>query len=225
MRTARIALMPLAAVMVAVDLVLIFAWVPTEQVMGIVQRIFYLHVPLAITGFVAFFLVAGASAVYLIRKNPRWDRLAFSAGEVGVVIMTLAIITGALWAKPVWGVWWVWDAQLTTTFILWVIYVGYLMVRAYAPTNERGRRWAAVVGIVGAVDIPLIYVAAELWRTLHPDKVIGPAADESSLESAMALTLLFSMLTFLVLFTWLLTERLALRRAEEALAALRAGEC
>ncbi|MEK9659100.1 MAG: cytochrome c biogenesis protein CcsA [Chloroflexota bacterium] len=225
MRTARIALMPLAAVMVAVDLVLIFAWVPTEQVMGIVQRIFYLHVPLAITGFVAFFLVAGASAVYLIRKNPRWDRLAFSAGEVGVVMMTLAIITGALWAKPVWGVWWVWDAQLTTTFILWVIYVGYLMVRAYAPTNERGRRWAAVVGIVGAVDIPLIYVAAELWRTLHPDKVIGPAADESSLESAMALTLLFSMLTFLVLFTWLLTERLALRRAEEALAALRAGEC
>lgn len=225
MRTARIALMPLAAAMVAVDLVLIFAWVPTEQVMGIVQRIFYFHVPLAITGFVAFFLVAGASAVYLIKKDPKWDRLAFSAGEVGVVIMTLAIITGALWAKPVWGVWWVWDAQLTTTFILWVIYVGYLMVRAYAPTNERGRRWAAVVGIVGVVDIPLIYVAAELWRTLHPDKVIGPAADEGSLESAMALTLLFSMITFLVLFAWLLTERLALRRAEEALAALRAGEC
>ena len=140
-----------------------------------------------------------------------------------MVFLTVAIVTGAIWAKPVWGAWWLWDAKLTTTFILWVIYVGYLMVRAYAPSGDRGARWAAVVGIIGFVDVPIVYYAAELWRSLHPELVTGPFAETGGLEPEMRTTLYLSALAFALVFAYLFRERVAQREDEETLQELRRG--
>ena len=204
------------------NLYLIFQYAPTERVMGIVQRLFYFHVPTVWVGFVAFFMVFGFSIAYLLKRTDVWDRRAYVAAEVGVLFLTVAIVTGAIWAKPVWGTWWVWDAKLTTTFVLWLIYIGYLMVRAYAPDKQRAARWAAVVGIVGFIDVPIVYYAAELWRSLHPELVTGPFAETGSIVPAMRTTLYFSTLAFGVLFAYLFRERSAQRADEQALDELRA---
>ena len=216
------ALLLVGAAFLLADLYLIFAYVPTERVMGIVQRLFYFHVPTVWVGFLAFFIVFVSSIAYLVKRTDVWDRRAYVAGEVGMLFLTVAMVTGAIWAKPVWGTWWVWDAKLTTTFVLWLIYIGYLMVRAYAPDRQRGARWAAIVGIVGFVDVPIVYYAAELWRSLHPELVTGPFAETGSLESSMRATLYFSTLTFMLLFVYLFRERTAQRANEQALDELRA---
>ena len=204
-----------------VNLYLIFFYAPTEQVMGNIQRLFYLHLPTVWVGFLAFFIVFVSSIAYLLKRDPVWDRRAYAAGEAGVVFLTVAIVTGAVWAKPVWGVWWIWDPKLTTTFILWVIYIGYMMVRAYAPSGERGARWAAVVGIVGFVDVPIVYYASELWRSLHPELVTGPFAETGGLEAAMRTTLYFSLFAFTLVFVYLFRERVAQQRDDDTLAELR----
>ncbi len=216
------ALLLLGAAFFLADLYLIFEYVPTERVMGIVQRLFYFHVPTVWVGFLAFSIVFVSSIAYLVKRTDVWDRRAHAAGEVGMLFLTVAMVTGAIWAKPVWGTWWVWDAKLTTTFVLWLIYIGYLMVRAYAPDARRGARWAAVVGIVGFVDVPIVYYAAELWRTLHPELVTGPFAETGGLDEAMRATLYFSTLTFMVLFVYLFREHTAQRADEQALNELRA---
>ncbi len=202
------------------DLYMIFWYAPTEAVMGNVQRLFYFHVPSAWAGFLGFFIVFISSIMYLVKRTPIWDRRAYVAAEVGLVFLTVAILAGSIWAKPAWGVWWVWDAKLTTTFILWVIYVGYLMVRAYAPTSDRGARWAAVAGIIGFFDVPIVYYAAQLWNGLHPDLVTGPDA-QGSLAPAMLRTLLFSLVTFTLLFAYLFNQRSSQRETEEELEELR----
>ena len=211
-----------AAAFLLADLYLIFQYAPTERVMGIVQRLFYFHVPTVWVGFLAFFIVFVSSIAYLVKRTDVWDRRAYVAGEVGMLFLTVAMVTGAIWAKPVWGTWWVWDAKLTTTFVLWLIYIGYLMVRAYAPDRQRGARWAAIVGIVGFVDVPIVYYAAELWRSLHPELVTGPFAESGGLDPAMRTTLYFSALTFTLLFVYLFRERTAQRANELALDELRA---
>ena len=203
------------------NLYLIFFDAPTEQVMGNIQRLFYFHLPTVWVGFLAFFIVFVSSIAYLLKRDPVWDWRAHAAGEAGIVFLTVAIVTGAIWAKPVWGVWWIWDPKLTTTFILWVIYIGYMMVRAYAPGGERGARWAAVVGIVGFVDVPIVYYASELWRSLHPELVTGPFAETGGLEVAMRTTLYFSLCAFTLVFIYLFRERIAQRRDEDTLADLR----
>lgn len=202
------------------NLYLIFWYAPTEAVMGNVQRLFYFHVPSVWVGFLGFFIVFISSIMYLVKRTPIWDRRAYVAGEVGLVFLTVAILAGSIWAKPVWGVWWVWDAKLTTTFILWVIYVGYLMVRAYAPNSDRGARWAAVIGIIGFFDVPIVYYAAQLWNGLHPALVTGPDA-QGSLAPAMLKTLLFSLVTFTLLFVYLFNQRSSQREIEEAIEELR----
>ncbi len=213
-------LLLLAGALTLIDLYLIFQYAPTERVMGIVQRLFYFHVPVILTSFLAFVLAAGASIAYLVRRSRRWDRLAYASTEVGVVFFTTAILTGAVWARPVWGVWWVWDANGTLTFTLWLIFIGCLMTRAYAPDAERGRRWAAVIAVIGAATTPFLYMAADWWGGLHPERVTGPGAG-GSLEREMLLTLLFSFVTFIVLFIALTAERAALRRDEDAIEELR----
>ena len=147
----------------------------------------------------------------------RLDSLAHSAAELGLLSTTLIVVTGSIWAKPVWGVWWTWDAKLTATLILWFIYVGYLMVKAYAPKGSQGRRYASVVALIGAIDAPIIYMATVWWRTAHPDLNIGPLADSDSLDSKIALTFLISMITFTVLYILMLTERYSLKLTETAL--------
>ena len=130
----------ITALLMLVNMYLIFMWVPTEQNLGISQRIFYIHVPVAWVGMVAIFVVAIGSILHLITRHDRWDAIAYSGAEIGLIFGTLMLVTGALWAKPAWGVWWQWDPKLTTALILWFIYVGDLMVRAYAPSGSKGRR-------------------------------------------------------------------------------------
>lgn len=146
---------------------------PTERTMGLIQRIFYFHVPSAWTGFVAFFLVFVASIAYLLRRRPQWDWLAVSAAEVGVAYFTAVLVTGPIWAKPVWGIWWTWDARLTSTFILWVLYVSYLLLRTLVSDPGRRATIAAVFGIFAFLDVPLVYLSIWFWRTQHPQPVIG----------------------------------------------------
>ena len=199
------------------NLGLIFLWVPMELVMGQIQRIFYFHVPIAWVSFLAVSIVFVASILYLWRGSRRWDILANASAEIGVLFTTLMLISGATWAKPVWGVWWTWDPRLTTSLIMWLIYIAYLMLRAYAHTSDQGARYAAVLGIVGFVDVPIVYFAVEWWRNIHPEMVIGPLAESGDLESSMTITLLFSMLTFTVLFSYLLWERVSLASSDDAL--------
>ncbi len=198
------------------NMYLIFMWVPTEKNLGIIQRIFYLHVPTAWVAFIAFFLVLIGSTGYLIKKSKLWDRLALASAEVGVLFTTVLIVTGVMWAKPVWGVWWNWDPRLTTSLILWLIYLAYLMLRSYAPSPEQGAKYAAILGIVGFLDVPIVYFSIKWWRTLHPQAVIGPGST-GELDSSMRLLLLISTAIFTILFVHLLTTRMSLRKMEERL--------
>lgn len=220
-RDLRLWLLLLTAILMLVDGYLIFMVAPTDAVLGHVQRIFYVHVPISILSFLGFLVCAIAGIGYLVRRTERWDRVAHASAEVGVVFVTLALVTGIIWGKPVWNAWWQWDARLTTTLILWFIYVAYLMIRQYAPTPQQGRTWSAVVGIIGFVDVPIVYYSVNWWRTLHPEQVIGPAADEGSLEPIMAQILIFSLVATLALFTYLMLERVGLRTIEDRLSELR----
>ena len=211
----------LGAVLMLVDVYLIFMVAPTDSVLGNVQRVFYFHVPMAIMSFLAFTVVFVAGILYLVKRNEKWDRLAHAAAEVGVVFVTLALITGIIWARPVWGVWWTWEPRLTTTLILWLIYVSYLMIRAYAPNRAQGAVYAAVVGIVGFVDVPIVYYSVQWWRSIHPSAVVGPLSEAGALQPVMQGILLFSFVTFLVLFLYLVQERMGLRSLEDQVRMLR----
>lgn len=211
----------ITAVMMLADLYFIFMVAPTDSVLGHVQRVFYFHVPIAIMSFAAFFVVFIGSLGYLIRRTPRWDAIAHASAEVGVVFVTLALLTGIIWARPVWNTWWTWEPRLTTTMILWLIYVAYLMVRSYAPTQSKGAIYAAAVGIIGFIDVPIVYYSVVWWRSIHPSPVVGPFAQADALEGTMALTLLFSLITFSFFFAYMVAERIGLRNTEEALGQIR----
>jgi heme exporter protein C len=172
---------------------------PTEQTMGNVQRIFYYHVPSAWTAFLLFTTNFVASVVYLVRRNMKSDILALTSAEVGVVFCTVVLVTGPIWARPVWGIWWTWDLRLTLTLVLWLIYVSYLMLRRFS-TSGKTPIIAAVVAIFGALDVPLVYFSIWFFRTQHPSPVIG---DGGSLDPRMAHVLLINWAAFLCL-AWLL---------------------
>lgn len=193
-------------------LAMVFLYVPTERVQGAVQRVFYLHLPAAWMSFLGFFTVAGASASFLWQGRRASDLLAQAAAEIGMVFCTVVVITGALWARPIWGVWWTWDPRLTMVAILWTIYAAYLLLRTLGGDNELIARYAAVLGIVGVLDIPILYIAVRLWRGIHP-KVEQMAPE-------MAWTLLVCTVAFLCLFTWLLWLRLRHLSLRAAVAAL-----
>lgn len=214
-------LLGLAGVLVLADLYLMLMVAPTDAVLGHVQRIFYFHVPIAVMSFLAFFVVFLASVVFLVKRTPVWNRLAHASAEVGVVFVTLALITGVIWARPVWNTWWTWEPRLTTTLILWLIYVSYLMIRSYAPSRRQGEIYAAVVGIVGFIDVPIVYFSVIWWRSIHPSPVVGPLAGVGALNSTMLAVLLFSFLTFLVFFAYLVAERMALMDSEDRLRGVR----
>ena len=171
---------------------------PTERTMGDVQRIFYYHVPSAWTAFLLFLINFVASVTYLIRRDAKSDILALVAAEVGVVFCTVVIVTGPIWARPVWGIWWTWDLRLTLTLVLWLIYVSYLMLRRFS-TSSQTPVLAAVLAIFGALDVPLVYFSIWFFRTQHPSPVIG---DGGSLDPRMAHVLLINWAAFLCL-AWL----------------------
>ena len=215
----RAALLGLAGAMMVVDLYLVFMWAPVagaEHRFNL-QRILYFHVPLAIVTFLAFFVVLVGSVLYLWRRSSRWDALAYSAAEIGVIFCSLTLITGSLWANAMWGRWWTWEPRLTTTLVLWLIYVSYLILRGYAPSPVQGARFSAVLGIIGFIDVPIVYFAAEWWRGLHPQPVVGPLAASGSLDSSMYLVLMVSLATFALLFAFLLWQRTSQRVSEDTL--------
>jgi heme exporter protein C len=145
---------------------------PTEQTMGDVQRIFYYHVPSAWTAFILFFVNFIASITYLARRNPKADIVALVTAEVGVVFCTVVLVTGPIWARPVWGIWWTWDLRLTLTLVLWLIYVSYLVLRRFSSSGQTPLL-AAVLAVLGALDVPLVYFSIWFFRTQHPQPVIG----------------------------------------------------
>ncbi|MEC7748189.1 MAG: cytochrome c biogenesis protein [Chloroflexota bacterium] len=217
----KTALAAITGVMMLVNLYLIFMVAPTDSVLGHVQRVFYFHVPIAIMSFLAFFVVFIGSLMYLIKRTPKWDAVAHASAEVGVVFVTLALLTGIIWARPVWNTWWTWEPRLTTTMILWLIYVAYLMVRSYAPSQSKGAIYAAVVGIIGFIDVPIVYYSVVWWRSIHPSPVVGPFAQSDALDGTMALILLYSLITFIFVFAYMIVERMELRKTEEALGRIR----
>jgi heme exporter protein C len=198
---------------------MIFFYAPTEREMGVVQRIFYMHVPSAWVAFLAFGIVALCSLGYLWLKDEKLDAIAVASAELGLVFTTAMLTTGPLWAKLAWGTWWVWDARLTLTLLLWFIYVGYFMVRGATENPERGKRFAAIVGVVGAVDIPLIHMSVQWFRSQHPKPVIlkpeGPTAAPEIVQ-----TLLVSLLAFTLMFFALLLARYLVMRLQQRVDAL-----
>jgi heme exporter protein C len=206
-----VALMPLA-------LYLIFLNAPEEKVMGAVQKIFYFHVPIAAVTFVSVFVLLVGAAGYLWTRRAGWDHLSIASAEVGLMFCTLVLITGPIWAKPAWGVWWTWEAKLTTTLILWLLLAGILLSRAYASTPEQGARVASVLGVVAALDVPIVYKAVDWWRGQHP--IVFGAGKANPLAPGMGSALGLSMLVFALLYALLVAARMRLAALEDRLAAL-----
>jgi heme exporter protein C len=209
-------LLILSATFMGVALYLIFIWVPTETNQGAVQRILYFHVPVAGGSMLGIFVVSGSSFMYLLKKNEKWDRLAVASAEVGLIFGGIMLLSGMIWARPVWAVWWTGEAKLTTALILFFIYVAYLMFRAYFPPGAQRQRLAAIIGVIGAIDTPIIYFAANLWSQAHPPLITGPAADsDSALGSDLGTVLLISTLAFSFVFIFMVQARYKIRKSED----------
>ena len=211
----------LAAITLIAGLYLALFWAPRENTMGDVQRIFYIHVPAAWTSFVAFFLVFVYSIAYLARRRRTRDALAAACAEVGLVFATINLATGPIWARPVWGIWWTWDARLTMMLVLWLMYVAYVMLRHYMIDPERRATFSAVIGIIGFLNVPIVYMSIRWWRTQHPQPVIAGGSD-SGLDPKMRLALLMCWAAFILLGAILVRKRVQLSALTDELDALQA---
>lgn len=202
----------LAAIGVSAVLSLVVA--PPDAVQGEVQRLMYVHVPAAWLAYLSFLVVFVSSIAYLRSRRIRWDRIAAASAEIGVLFTALAIALGALWGKPVWGTWWTWDPRLTTTAMLLLIYLGYLAVRRIVDNPSRRARWAAVIGIVGFVDVPIVHLSVVWWRSLHQESTLlrlgGP-----EIHGSMLAALLVGVGAFTLVYAYLMTLRLRVGRVEE----------
>ena len=186
---------------VMISLVTALWLTPKEAVEGNVFRIFYVHVPLAWNMYVAFFVVFVASVLYLWRREAVWDRVARVSAEIGLLFTTLVLITGSIWGRPVWGVWWTWDARLTTTLVLWFMYLAYLLLRSYSQEGGQAPRYAAVLGIIAFVDVPIVQFSVTWWRTLHPQSdILAPGHLAGSMLAGMFISLASFTLLGLALF-------------------------
>lgn len=196
---------PVVCFLFPITLWAVFFWVPTDAFLGLSQRIFYYHVPSAITCFVGFASGGLCSAVFLKTGRSDWDHAAHAAIGVGLLFGAILLTTGMVWARTAWGNWWVWDARLTTFLVLWLIFASYVLLRSMASDNEMMPRYAAVLAIVGCVNIPVVQFATRLWRTLHPQVIRNPEGGIN--DPAMQATLGMCLVAFLVLFTWLWAMR------------------
>ena len=201
-RNTDIILVLLTGVIVIAALAGALLLAPAEKTMGDVQRIFYFHLACAAAAFASFTCVLIASVGHIARRSEFWDNLAVSSAEVGVLFTTFVLVTGPMWARPVWGRWWVWDPRLTTTLILWFLYVGYLVLRQVVP-GSRGKMAAAVFAVLAYADVPVVYFSVSLWRGIHPQVL----RSGGGLDPAMVPPLLLSVGAFLVLAGVLIRER------------------
>jgi heme exporter protein C len=215
-----------ALIMIALGLYWALVQAPRDALQGDVQRIMYLHLPSILTAYLSFFLVFIGSCLYLWKREKRDDNLAHSAAELGVLFTALTIIEGSIWGKPTWGVWWTWDARLTLTAILLLIYSGYLMLRSLIDDEERAALSAAILGIIGFLDIPLIHMSVYWWRTLHqPPSILRPdKLPWENVHPAMLTALAINFVGFLLLYFYLLSLRLRLGEVRSEIKARRLNQ-
>ncbi len=199
---------------VVISLYATFIYAPSEVIMGEIQRIFYFHMGTVWVASVAFTIVFISSIMFLRNGKRKWDILSLSAAEIGVVFITLTIITGSIWAKPVWGTWWTWDPQLTTTFILWILYIVYLIIRSVAGDNMKQAKFAAVYSIIAFIDLPIVYISARLKRGISP-VVFGPGG--GGVEREMLITMMITLVACTLFFIILLRERINLEKMRDDL--------
>jgi heme exporter protein C len=211
MKLKILAILTLVSMVFALYMIFIFA--PRETTQGDAQRIFYLHLPLATGVYAAAFLVGFGSIGYLITRNSKWDRFAQSSAEVAIAFTTAQLITGSLWARPIWGPWWVWDARTTLQVVLYLIFIGYVMLRQFVPDAQKRAILASVFGILAVIDVPFNYLAIYLFRTQHPQAVVSPGG--GGVDPDMGKALMSSFVAFTFLFIYLLNRRLAIARVEE----------
>ena len=200
----------LIAFTVLLYMALVFA--PEDAAQGPAQRIFYIHVPSAWIGFLGFFVVFVASIAFLATRKRRWDDIASASASIGVVFTTGVLITGPLWGRPVWGVYWTWDPRLTSFLMLWLIYVSYLVLRGYVPEPERRARYSAVLGIVGFLDVPIVYLSVRWWRSEHPLQLVF---QRGGLPSQMLLSLFVGLAAFTLLYAYLMSVKLRVGRLSD----------
>jgi heme exporter protein C len=192
---------------------------PTEATMGDVQRLFYFHMPSAWVALgPAFTCVFGFGIAYLVTGKLRYDRVAAASAEIGVLFTTITLVTGPIWAKAAWGVYWTWEPRLTTTLILWFIYVGYLLLRSVSLPGHKRARLAAVYGIVGWIDVPIVFLSIWWWRTVHP-RILGSGG--FAMDATMVQVLMLCLTAFTLLFVYLLVVRVRMERMSARLDALR----
>jgi len=205
----------LSIVLVPAALILILFFTPVEAVMGPVQKVFYFHVSAAWAGMLSFIIAAAAGAGYLIRRDLKWDQLSLSAIEVGVVFGLIAILSGMIWARPIWNTWWVWDPRLTTTAIMELIYLAYFILRSGLATPEARARLGAVYAIVSVITVPLTFFSIRLFRTIHP-VVIAPSEGGAgfNMSPRMQLAFFISLAVFTVLLIDLIWNRTRLAAAQ-----------
>lgn len=194
---------------------------PREIIQGEVQRLMYIHVPAAVIMYLAFGVTAFASVMLLWKRDIRWDAVARGAALVGVFLCAMVLLSGAIWGKPTWGVYWSWDARLTSTLILFLIYIAYLLARSVAgPLDEQAARYAAIFAIIGVVDIPIIQMSVRWWRTLHPQPTVF--RPDPALPGEMLIVLLIGFVAVLALAAWLILLQSETERAAQRVSALRA---
>jgi heme exporter protein C len=188
---------------------------PPEAGMGHLQKIMYVHVPAAWSAFLAFGVVFVFSLLYLLRGRENHDLLAAAAAEVGVVLTGLTLALGSIWGRPTWGVWWTWDPRLTSTAVLFVIFVGYLSLRAFVEEPGQRARWSAAVGVLGFLNVPIVYMSVRWWRTLHQ-----PSSSPATVDAAYVWGLRTNAIVFALLTAWFLTRRYQAAVLERSLEAL-----
>src|SRR5215472_10177802 len=186
---------------------------PEERTMGVIQKIFYFHAATAWAGETTFFVCFLANLLYIWKRQPKYDWLGVTCAEVGVACITVVLITGPIWAHPVWGIWWTWDARLTSTFVLWLLYISYLLLRTLIEEADRRALLSALFGIFAFVDVPLVFGAIRWWRTQHPQPVIM-GGQGSGLDPTMKMVFFFSAFAMHVLMVFLLAERYSLEKLQ-----------
>lgn len=205
-------------VFVTLATLMVFVYAPIERVMGPVQKVFYFHVATGWVGMLGFLVAVIAGILYLITKNSKWDLVEVGAVEIGLTFMLINIVTGAIWARPIWNTWWTWDPRLTTATIMELVYLAYLMLRSGIEEPERRARFGAVYAIIGFISVPLTFFSIRIFRTIHP-VVVGTndpnAMGSFNMTPTMSQTFIFSLIAFSVLFISLLWHRILLGRLEE----------
>jgi heme exporter protein C len=214
----------ITGVVFAISLYMVFFFAPREAIMGDVQRVFYFHVAAGWVGALAFLVAAVAGIIYLARKDRKWDKVAFASVEIGVIFTFINIVSGSIWARPIWNTWWTWDPRLVTATIMELIYLAYIMLRQGIEDPDRRARFGAVYSIVGFISVPITFLSIRIFRTIHP-VVVGsgdPAAEGAfDMTPRMRAAFFFSLFTFTMIYVTLLWHRLRLQNLSDKVEALK----